>query len=46
VFSSPAREFVASFHKFEDLPDADLASLVEDVEAVRLFERDPDHERA
>jgi hypothetical protein len=41
VFGMPAREFVASFHKLEELPDADLASLVEDIEVLRLLEKEP-----
>jgi hypothetical protein len=41
-----AREFAASFHKFEDLTDADLASLVEDIEALRLLEEGPPDDRA
>jgi hypothetical protein len=45
AFGTRAREFVASFHKFEDLPDAELASLVEDVEALRLLEQEPGDER-
>lgn len=45
VFGMPAREFVASFHKLEDLPDADLASLVEDIEVLSLLEREPPDER-
>ena len=45
AFGTRAREFVASFHKFEDLPDEDLASLVEDVEALRLLEQEPRDER-
>jgi hypothetical protein len=44
AFGVRAREFVASFHKFEDLPD--LASLVEDAEALRLLEEEPGDERA
>lgn len=45
AFGVRAREFV-TFHKFEDLPDADLASLVEDAEALRLLEEEPGDERA
>jgi hypothetical protein len=45
LFGMPAREFVASFHKFEDLPDADLASLVEDIEVLRLLEKEPRDDR-
>jgi hypothetical protein len=46
AFGMRAREFVASFHKFEDLPDEDLASLAEDVEALRLLEHESHDERA
>lgn len=45
TFGVSVREFVASFHKFEDLPDADLASLVDDIEALRLLEDDPPNDR-
>ncbi len=45
AFGTPAREFVASFHKFEDLPDTDLASLVDDIEALRLLEDDSRDDR-
>lgn len=45
VLGMRAKEFVASFHKFEDLPDADLVSLVEDIEALRLIEQEPRDER-
>lgn len=38
VFGAPAQELAASFRKFENLPDKDLASLVEDIEALRLLE--------
>ena len=45
LFGMPAREFVTSFHKFEELPDADLASLVEDIEMLRLLENEPHDDR-
>lgn len=46
AFGMPAREFAAAHHKLEDLPDADLASLVDDIEALRLLEEEPGDERA
>lgn len=46
ALGTEAREFAASFHKFEDLPTADLASLVEDVEALRLLEEGPPDDRS
>ena len=45
IFGPPAREFAASFHKFDDLPDADLASLVEDIEVLRLLDGESKDER-
>lgn len=45
LFGMSAREFVASFHKFDDLPDADLTSLVEDIEVLRLLEKEPHDDR-
>ena len=46
VFGTRAMEFAASFHKFEDLPDADLASLVEDIEILRLLDSESKDGRA
>lgn len=45
VFGMRVQEFAASFHKFENLPEEDLASLAEDIEALRLLEEHRDDER-
>lgn len=44
AFGDRAREFAAAFRNFGDLPDADLASIVEDIEALRLLEEEPGDE--
>lgn len=45
VFGEHVQEFAAAFRKFEYLPDKDLVSLVEDIEALRLLEGESGDER-
>lgn len=45
MFGTRVQEFAASFRKFENLPNEDLASLVEDIEALRLLEEDKSNDR-
>lgn len=46
AFGPTAEEFVrASFKNLESLPNEDLVSFVEDIEALRLLEKEPGDER-
>ena len=45
AFGQTAEQFAASFKNLESLPEQDLLSFVEDIEALRLLEEEPGDER-